>query len=84
MPLSSLEVTKSTAPEALLELPKGRLMMGELVADFSPENVVDAAGCVIRHLEMEFSRETFVTQARVIAYAANHTSWNNRPEYKSI
>ncbi len=81
---SSFKITADSVAEDVLNLPKGRLMIGELVADFSPENVVEAARNIAAESEHSLEEYSFVTQAGVIAHAANHCSWNNRPEYKPI
>ncbi|MBP9756988.1 MAG: hypothetical protein KBD06_00125 [Candidatus Pacebacteria bacterium] len=80
----SMKVTENSTPEDVLNLPKGRLMVGELVADFSPENVVDAARSVIASCAHDFEEHSFVTQAGIIAHVANKGLWNSNPEYKAI
>ncbi len=81
---NSFTISQDTAPKEALELPRGRLMVGELVADFSPENVVEAATSIMFQCEADSSEHTFFTQAGVIAHAANLCDWNSNPEYKPI
>ena len=82
---TSLALTSESKAEEVLELPQGRLMIGDFLATFSPESVVEAARALIAHCQHnDFGEFTFVSQAGVIAEAVNTTVWNNRPEYKTI
>ncbi len=84
--ITSLAISAKTKPEEALELPKGRLMIGEYVADFSPENVVAAAKCAIacfsnyNHTHPNF---IFVTQASIIEYREKQGP-RSYPEYKAF
>ena len=83
----SLMLNEEADPEDALKLPEGRLMVGELMVTFSPENVVDAARSIITHFDCKHGTcgsETFVSQAGIIAYAANETSWNGQPRYRTV
>ena len=70
---TSLHMTPKTKPEQALDLPKGRLKLGEFVVDFSPEQVLRAARLIVEYFdraEKDEVEQVFVSQAGVIAYAA--------------
>lgn len=70
--LKALTITPNTSPLDALELPEGRLAMGNIVVSFSPENVVEAAELVV---EKGGADKPFVSQAGIIAYAGNKLGW---------
>ncbi len=82
-PTIAIKLTEKSMAASVLSLPKGRLMVGKMTADFSPEVVVDAARSIITHFEHDFGEETFYSQAGVIEYAAQSCHWNRDPEYKT-
>lgn len=82
--ITHLKITKNTQATEALGLPKGRLIAGELLVDFSPESVISAARQIRLHAEVEFEEETFTTQAGILEYAANQLGWNSSPKYKTI
>ena len=71
--VTSLLITGKTKPEDALNLPKGRLKVGEFVVEFSPEQVLTYATSIVHHFGRAEGHEVeylFVTQAGVIEYAA--------------
>jgi hypothetical protein len=69
---TSLLMTGITKPEEALTLPKGWLKIGPFLADFSPEQVLEAARAIIMHFEhgSDDADHLFVSQAGVIVYFA--------------
>ena len=81
---TSVKLNQESKATDVLQLPKGRLMLGKVVVDFSPENVVEAARSIILGCEHEFGEYEFYTQAGVLEHAGNEGNWNRAPEYKAI
>lgn len=70
-----------TKPTDALELPTGRLALGVVEVNFSPENVVEAAKLVIGKGGVE---DPFVSQAGIIAYAGNNLGWGAGAGYQTV
>lgn len=69
----------SLRPHAALELPRGRLMIGEFVVDFSPEQVLVAAEKVIDDVrEGDFNgiEPLFVSQAAILEYSLSNRHYD--------
>lgn len=84
---TSLLMTGQTKPEEALLLPKGRLKIGEFVADFSPEQVLSAATSIVDRFERVEGHEVerlFVSQSGVVAYAAEEFSWFNSLKFDTF
>ena len=77
---TSLLMTGETKPEDVLNLPKGRLKLGEFVVDFSPEQVLGYASAIVQQFERGEGNEfqhLFVSQAGVVEYAAREFGLGN-------
>jgi hypothetical protein len=80
----SVTLNGVTNPEEVLQLPKGRLLVGKLGATFAPETVVEAAAAIVGKHEHDYSESTYYSQAEVIEFAANQCRWNRNPDYRTF
>ena len=85
--VTSLLVTGDSKPEEVLNLPKGRLKIGEFVVDFSPEQAYGFAQAIIEHFERAEGNDVqrlFFSQAGVIEYFAHEIGLSDPLQVKAF